>query len=478
MVVKKITRRKIPKPQIRRKKRIYETQIPPTAKVITGVLNSHGATCYIVGGFTRDAITGGSPKDVDIEVHGMDIDTISHILSQDFVVNYVGKSFGVLKVKRPGDHEDIDVSVPRRDSTGRKPDVSFIVSATPEEAASRRDFTINALMWDTKSQQMVDPYGGLSDINKKVIRAVTPQSFKDDPLRVVRAAQFSSRFGYDIDPETITMAKESTLTELSGERIREEMMKALTKSKNPSKFFYALDDMGQLQYVFPELNALKYIAQDEFHHPEGNVFTHTMHVLDRTPNNIYLRVASLLHDTGKAYTTTNTGGKISAIGHEKYSAEIATNFMKRFKFDNHTIAYVIPIIETHMVPHNMVDSGAKITLARKNALLAKVAHGYQKIMKDPKSAFDKYILLISHAIADAGEEQPYREFLNMPPIAHYTPRVNVESLQEQYSGKALGEAIVNRYINQINTAPQLRKVISKKNRPIIKPKKSKKVTKK
>lgn len=440
--------------KIVRKKRIYNTEIPSTAKEISMLLNEHGATCYIVGGFPRDSIIGGNPKDVDIEVHGMDIDTISSILSQKFIVNYVGKSFGVLKVRKPGEKDDIDVSVPRRDSSGRKPDVSFIKNATPADAASRRDFTINALMWDTKSNQMVDPYGGIEDINNKLIRAVTPQSFNDDPLRVIRAAQFSSRFGYNIEPNTIEIAKQSNLSDLSGERIREEMIKALTKSKNPSKFFYALDEMGQLQYVFPELYSLKYITQDEFYHPEGDVFTHTMHVLDRTSNNIYLRIAALLHDTGKATTTSIRNGKISAIGHEKQSVSIAQNFMRKFKFDNKTISYVLPVIENHMVPHHLIASGTKITLARKNSLLAKVAHGYQKIMKDPKFALDKYALLISLAIADANDEQSYREFLNMPPISHYTPRINVESLQTQYSGKELGEAIINRYINQINTPPQ------------------------
>lgn len=461
MAIKRIYRKKTIKPSIKRKKRIYDTQIPQTAKDISSVLNVHGATCYIVGGFTRDAVTGGSPKDVDIEVHGMDIDTISDILSQDFKVNYVGKSFGVLKVKRPGDYEDIDVSVPRRDSTGRKPDVAFIQNATPEDAASRRDFTINALMWNTKEGKMVDPYGGMRDIQSKTIRAVTPESFVDDPLRVVRAAQFASRFGYEVDPHTTSLAKQSNLGELSTERIREEMLKALTKSQKPSKFFYTMESLGQLDSVFPELAALKHIKQDEFHHPEGDVFTHTMHVLDRTPNNIYLRVAALLHDTGKVSTTTFSGAKVSAIGHEKVSADIALSFLQRFRFDNNTINMVLPVIESHMVPHNLVMSGTTITLAKKNALLARVAHGYNKIMKNPKSAFDKYNLLIMHTIADAGERAPYEVFFDMPPLSHYEPRVNVEALQERYTGKELGEAITNRYINQINSTPAMKKVLKR-----------------
>lgn len=461
MPIKRIYRKRTVKPAIKRKKRIYDTQIPQTAKDISNVLNSHGATCYIVGGFTRDAVTGGSPKDVDIEVHGIDIDTISNILSHEFKVNYVGKSFGVLKVKRPGDTDDIDVSVPRRDSTGRKPDVAFIQNATPEDAASRRDFTINALMWNTKEGKMVDPYGGMRDIQSKTIRAVTPESFVDDPLRVVRAAQFASRFGYDVDPHTASLAKQSNLGELSTERIREEMLKALTKSQKPSKFFYTMDSLGQLESVFPELAALKHIRQDEFHHPEGDVFTHTMQVLDRTPNNIYLRISALLHDTGKAHATSISGSKISAIGHEKVSAEIALSFLQKFRFDNNTINMVLPVIENHMIPHNLVISGTKITLAKKNALLARVAHGYNKIMKNPKSAFDKYNLLILHAIADSGERSPYEVFFDMPTLSHYDPRINVEQLQDRYYGKELGEAITNRYINQINSSPVSSRVMRK-----------------
>jgi tRNA nucleotidyltransferase (CCA-adding enzyme) len=455
----KVTPARIKKRIIKRKKRINPEQIPRTAHNITSMLNRHGATCYIVGGFPRDTIRGISAKDIDIEVHGLDIDTIAQILSKHFSVNYVGKSFGVLKVKEPGSTEEIDVSVPRADSVGRKPDVTFFKNATPKDAASRRDFTINALMWDTKTNTMVDPYGGMQDLKSGTIRSISQKSFTDDPLRVVRAAQFASRFGYSIEPETVTMAKQSTLHGLSMERIREEMLKALLKSKAPSRFFNSLDGMGQLSAVFPEIAILKSIPQDEYHHPEGNVYTHTMMVLDRVPNDPILRLTALLHDTGKAVTTSNSNGRIKSIGHERQSTIIAERFLRKFKFDNATIKMVLPLVDNHMIPGFLINSGTKITLAKKNALIARVAGGYSKIMRDPREALEKYKYLISFAIADHGADYYSDKFLTLPPIQHYVSHIDARALSEKYQGKALGDAIVERYTNQINTPPkQMRKM--------------------
>jgi tRNA nucleotidyltransferase/poly(A) polymerase len=238
------------------------------------------------------------------------------------------------------------------------------------------------------------------------------------------------------------------------ERIREEMIKALLKSKQPSNFFKSLDDMGQLENIFPEIAILKRIKQDEFHHPEGDVYIHTMQVLDRVPNNTVLRLTALLHDTGKAITTSTINGKIKAIGHELESVKIALNFMRKFKFDNATTKLVLPLIDNHMIPGQWLNSGTKISLSKKNALIARVSGGYSKIMHNPELAIEKYKYLITFAIADHGHDYYSEKFLTLPPLQHYISRVDARLLGRKYEGKELGKAIVERYINQINTIPQ------------------------
>lgn len=423
---------------------------------LVNVLNKKGRA-YVVGGFVRDMLLERPPKDVDIEVHGMDTDSISKELkSAGYHVDEVGKSFGVLKVSKDTRKEAIDVAVPRTDSTGRKPKVEFLKDVTPKEAARRRDFTINAIMYDTKDDKIVDPYEGIEDLNKGKIRAVSEQSFSDDPLRVIRAAQFASRFDFDVDEDTVKKAKEAKLDELSGERIQEELRKVSAKSTKPSKFFTTLDEMGHLKTVFPEVERLKGIQQDKIHHPEGDAFQHTMGIIDKLAKkkDHEMFLAGVLHDVGKATTTKvePETGKIAAIGHEEESVKMAKNFMDRFHYPEKEKRNVARIVELHMKPHHLVVEGAT-KLKYKNRLLAKTAGNYRKLASNPKEAMEQYKKLIEFAEEDVSDEKlrpTYEKLKKLPPIEKYKPKLDGKKLVEQgYKGSEIGRRLEEAYKNQL-----------------------------
>jgi tRNA nucleotidyltransferase (CCA-adding enzyme) len=436
-------------------------ETPAEVRPIVDVLNKKGRA-YVVGGFVRDTLLEKPPKDVDIEVHGMDPEAISQELKlSGYNVNEVGKSFGVLKVSpmTGSRREAIDVSVPRMDSTGRKPTVEFLQDATPEKAAGRRDFTINAIMYDTKEDQVVDPFQGITDLEKGQIKAVSERAFSEDPLRVVRAAQFASRFDFDIAPETAAEARKANMGELSGERIQEELRKVSAKSKKPSKFFTAMDEMGQLETVFPEVAKLKGVGQDPVFHPEGDAYKHTMDVIDRIgaseDKDHKMFLAGVLHDTGKATTVgiNPKTGKIAAIGHEDESAKIAKGFMERLHYPKEEEKEVISVVEHHMEPHHLAITGAT-KLKHKNRLLAKVAGGYNKLASNPEKALERYKATVKFAEQDKGPDNPilekYKELEEIPPAEKYRRQAKGEEIIAQgYKGAAVGERLEELYKNQL-----------------------------
>jgi tRNA nucleotidyltransferase (CCA-adding enzyme) len=444
-------------------------ETPEEVKPLVDILNRTG-TAYIVGGFVRDTLLQKPPKDIDIEVHGMTPEQISQELkSKGYSVNEVGKSFGVLKVSpKTGSRRDaIDVSVPRIDSTGRKPVVELLKDTTPKEAAGRRDFTINAIMYDTKADKVVDPYGGLKDLEQGKIRAVSDKAFSEDPLRVVRAAQFASRFNFDIEPKTAAEAKKANMKELSGERIQEELKKVSEKSKKPSKFFRAMDEMGQLETVFPEVAKLKGIQQDPEHHPEGDAYEHTMEVIDRIAlskdKNHKMFLTGVLHDTGKATTmqVNPKTGKLTAIGHEEESAKITKNFMDRLHYPVEDKKDVVSMVTYHMEPHHLVNTGAT-KFKHKNRLLAKVAGGYGALASNPEKAIKRFKDVIDFAKQDKGVDNKltasYNELQNIPAPEKYKREAKGEDvIAEGYKGKEVGKRLEELYKNQVANIEDKRK---------------------
>ena len=331
---------------------------------------SKGGRVYYVGGYVRDEILGKPNKDIDIEIHNISQHDLANILRQYGNVNEQGKSFGVLRVGK----YDIDISQPRREvKTGDK-HTDFDVIVDPfmgtREAAKRRDFTMNALMKDVLTGDIIDHFGGLDDIKTKTIKHVDDNTFAEDSLRVLRAAQFSARFGFNIAPETKDIMRALDLSNLPRERVNEEMKKAMTKSEKPSVFFDALRETNQLDVWFPEVKAMIYSPQNERFHPEGDSYNHTMMVVDNLAkvrnesNKPYaLMVAGLCHDFGKPLTVTwNEEKQIHQnIGHQEAGIGPATAFLDRVVHDNSIKEYVLEAVEKHDEPLKLFDAKSKLT---------------------------------------------------------------------------------------------------------------------
>lgn len=225
---------------------------------IANRVKEYGGKTYYVGGFVRDNILGRDNKDIDIEVHGIDQERLVSVLSEFGNPLSYGKSFGVYSIEG----YSIDIALPRIEKNIGKGHKDFNIVVDPyielTKAIERRDFTINAIYKDVLTNEIIDPFNGINDLNNKTIRHINKETFIEDPLRVLRACQFASRFEFDIAPETIELCKSIDITTLSKERIEEELKKALLQSNRPSLFFKHLNDMNQLNYYFNDVNT-KYI---------------------------------------------------------------------------------------------------------------------------------------------------------------------------------------------------------------------------
>jgi tRNA nucleotidyltransferase (CCA-adding enzyme) len=340
---------------------------------------------YLVGGCVRDALLGLPQKDFDIEVFGISYEQLAGALSRWGKINSVGRSFGVVKLSTASGAV-YDFTVPRRDSKiapGHKGfEISFDPTITPREAASRRDFTINTLMFDPRSGGLLDYFNGGEDLRRRILRHTT-EAFVEDPLRVLRGVQFAGRFGLAGAPETIALSHQirGTYRELAVERIREEWFKWAAKSTLPSAGLRFLFETGWIEH-YPELHATICTPQDAEWHPEGDVFTHTCHCCDalvRLPewqqaddeSRIVLALAVLTHDVGKATTTVRVERegreRIISPGHEDVGVALAESFLKRISAPQAIIERVLPLVQNHMAHlHEPTDRSVR-RLARRVA---------------------------------------------------------------------------------------------------------------
>jgi len=331
-----------------------------------------GGHSVLVGGAVRDLFLGLEPKDIDIEVHGLKIDQLQKILKKFGNVSLVGKSFGVLRINGL----DVDWSLPRKDSKGRKPKVVIDSEMSVEDAFRRRDLTINAIGIDLVTKELVDPFGGLKDLNEKRLRVTDKKLFIEDPLRFFRVMQFIGRFEMEPDEELNKICKKMDLSGISRERIEEEFNKLFLKSKRPSLGIDWIRKVGRLKELLPEVYDLIGIEQDAKWHPEGEVYGHTLQVLDaaaaistgvvfraetkKEREKLMLLWAALCHDLGKPGTSKKWGkGKISAYGHEKAGVPLTKKLLKRFTRDKDLIEGVCKLVEYHMQPGQFVENGAK-----------------------------------------------------------------------------------------------------------------------
>jgi tRNA nucleotidyltransferase (CCA-adding enzyme) len=327
-----------------------------------------------MGGCVRDALLGIGSKDFDIEVFGLSVAQIQTALSVRFEIISVGAAFGVIKLK----DLPVDVSVPRRENrigAGHRDFEVFVDSTlTPKEAAERRDFTINAIGWNDENGELLDFYHGQSDLKAGVIRHVS-EKFAEDPLRVLRAMQFAARFEFTVAPETVALCATLHPKDLPAERLYEEWMKLILKGRKPSLGLKFLRECGWLQY-FPELAAIVDVPQDPVWHPEGCVWTHTLHCLDAFAKkhvgdpreDLVVGLAVLCHDMGKAVTTVMSEGRWRALGHEEAGVPIARQFLGRLTREQALIEEIVPHVSNHDKPSALFRAQSGDNAVRRLAL--------------------------------------------------------------------------------------------------------------
>ena len=356
--------------------------LPKIIKTISAKLSEQNAQAIVVGGAVRDHFLELPCKDYDIEVYGLEhIETLETILSAYGSVNLVGKSFGILKFVHEG--EEYDFSFPRTEqkvAVGHRGfDVSCDGFLSFEEAALRRDFTVNALGYNVEKKELLDPFGAKADMASKTLRHINSKTFVEDPLRVYRAVQFCARFGYTLATETFelcsSMVEQGMLEELPKERLWVEFKKLLLKSEKPSIGFELMRELGITEKHFPELHALIDVPQSPIWHPEGDVWIHTLMCVDKmvtlqTANekqDLKMMFAILCHDLGKATHTQITPEKISAIGHEKAGLEPTEHFLYRLTNEHEFIKSLLPLVEHHLAPSIYFRGGAKKSTIRRLA---------------------------------------------------------------------------------------------------------------
>jgi tRNA nucleotidyltransferase (CCA-adding enzyme) len=347
-------------------------EIPEQVLHLAEAVRGEDGRALLVGGCVRDELMGRQPKDWDVEIYGIEPHRLRELLDAFGPVNVVGEAFTVYKL---GAH--LDVSMPRRERKTGRGHRSFFIEGDPEmtfaEAAGRRDFTINAILKDPLTGEIIDPFHGRNDLQQEILRAVSPETFSEDSLRVLRAAQFAARFEFKVEPETISLCRAIDLSDLPSERIWGEMEKLLLRAQRPSIGLQWLRDLGAIDQLFPELKGLIDVPQDPEWHPEGDVFLHTCLVVDRArelidalpyPKQVTVMLAALAHDFGKPATTEFVDGRLRSRGHEEAGVEPAMSFLD--KLNIHTIdgydvrGQVVALVRDHLKPGEYFKKRAEV----------------------------------------------------------------------------------------------------------------------
>ncbi len=359
------------------------TQLPEKVIAMAQAIHDAGGRALLVGGCVRDTLMGTRPKDWDLEVYDLEAARLRELLDQFGPVNVVGEAFTVYKL---GQH--LDVSIPRRERKSGRGHKGFVIEGDPSmtlaEATRRRDFTINAILQDPLTSELIDPFDGRRDIEQRILRAILPATFIEDSLRVLRAAQFAARFEFEIEADTVALCQTIDLSDLPAERVWGELEKLLIRATHPSVGLDWLRKLGAVEKLFPEIQRLIGVPQDPEWHPEGDVFVHTELVIDRAheliadlpyPRQVTVMLAALAHDFGKPATTEFIEGRWRSRGHEEAGVPPTESFLNRVNV--HTIegynvrAQVIALVREHLKPgefykkRDEVGEGAFRRLARR-----------------------------------------------------------------------------------------------------------------
>jgi poly(A) polymerase len=329
---------------------------------IVQTLRQRGFQAYLVGGCVRDLLLGREPKDYDVATSATP-EQVMEIFPETYAV---GAQFGVVLVpesavavnastESAAKSRAVEVATFRCDlgySDGRHPDeVRF--SSDPREDVARRDFTINGMLLDPISGDVLDFVGGRKDLEAGIVRTIgdPERRFAEDKLRMLRAVRFAARFGYAIELATFAAMQKlaSQIEVVSRERVRDELTRMLTEGQ-ARRAFLLLDESGLLRHVLPEISAMKGVEQPAEFHPEGDVFVHTLLLLENLPRPCPLTLAwgALLHDVGKPPTFRVAPDRIRFDGHVEVGVKMAEEICRRLRFSNDETEQILALVDNHM----------------------------------------------------------------------------------------------------------------------------------
>jgi poly(A) polymerase len=313
---------------------------------IVRTLKAAGHEAYLVGGCVRDLVRGRAPKDYDVAT-GARPEQVARIFRRTIPV---GAQFGVQIVmigKTP--YEVATFRTDQEYKDGRHPE--GVVFSSPKEDALRRDFTVNGLFYDPLKKKVIDYVGGREDLKRRMIRAIgdPAKRFAEDRLRMLRAVRFTATLGFSMDPDTFKAVQSAAgqITQVSPERIRDELVKLFT-GPHPGRGLELLDESGLLKVILPEAEKMKGVQQPPEFHPEGDVFIHTRMVLDGLPNcSLVVAIGALLHDVGKP-PTFRVADRIRFDGHDRVGAGMARGICRRLRFSNAETNAISGLVAEHM----------------------------------------------------------------------------------------------------------------------------------
>ncbi|MCX6538683.1 MAG: HD domain-containing protein [Acidobacteria bacterium] len=328
---------------------------------IARAVRDAGGRALVVGGWVRDRILDLPSRDIDVEVYSLPAPALRALLERFGRVDSVGEQFTVFKI------DDIDVALPRRESKMGHGHRGFDVQGDPsmsiEEASRRRDFTINAISWDPLTGEYLDPCHGRDDLERRILRAVDASTFGDDSLRVLRALQFAARFELVVENQTRDLCRSIALDDLPSERVFGEVEKLLLGAPRPSVGFALGLDLGVIPRLMPEMAALVGCRQEPEWHPEGDVWVHTLMVVDHAraaiddldrARGLTIMLGAVCHDFGKPATTAFLDGRIRSPNHEPVGVALTLAYLDRLNV--HSVDgfdarhHIVGLVAYHLAP--------------------------------------------------------------------------------------------------------------------------------
>lgn len=353
--------------------RVEDERLARARDVLVARVREAGGRALLVGGCVRDALFDRPANDLDVEVYGIEADALMALLREYFAIDLVGRDFGVVKLRGV----PMDVSLPRRESKRGSGHRGFEIHSDPhmrpEDAAARRDFTLNAIAVDPVDASVIDPFGGIADLRARILRHTTDH-FAEDPLRVLRGMQLIARFELTPAPETVACCRAIDPEGLAPERVFGEWEKLVVAGVRPSLGLAFLRDCGWLRH-YPELEALVDCAQDPQWHPEGDVWVHTLHCMDafarerigEAREDLVVGLAVLCHDLGKPATTAIEAGRVTSKRHDRVSGFLTRDLLGRFVRDVALVEEIVPLVGAHLAPVALFEAGAGDAAVRRLA---------------------------------------------------------------------------------------------------------------